>query len=39
LGGVEEGATLVTGLKNPAPKAGVKAAPNPLGGPSMRPPR
>ncbi len=39
LGGVEEGATLVTGLKNPAPKAGAKAAPNPLGGPSMRPPR
>jgi HlyD family secretion protein len=39
LGGVDEGATLVTGLKNPAPKPGVKAAPNPLGGPSMRPPR
>lgn len=39
LSGVAEGDTLVTGLKNPPPKAGVKAAPNPLGGPSMRPPR
>lgn len=39
LSGVAEGDTLVTGLKNPPPKAGAKAAPNPLGGPSMRPPR
>lgn len=39
LSGVTEGDTLVTGLKNPPPKTGVKAAPNPLGAPSMRPPR